>query len=90
VWSLDTFGQYLIATNAEDGRIFEWALDPDEPATLIEAAPTHNRALVTTEEGFIFALGAGNPRLVAWADQQSDTDWTADPTRQAGSFPIQK
>lgn len=90
VWSLDTFGQYLIATNAEDGRIFEWALDPDEPATLLEAAPTHNRALVTTEEGFIFALGAGgNPRLVAWADQQSDTDWTADPTRQAGSFPIQ-
>lgn len=90
MWSLDTFGQYLIATNAADGRLFKWELDTNTPAVPLEAAPTNNRALVTTEEGFIFALGAGgNPRLVAWADQQSDADWTADPTRQAGNFPIQ-
>lgn len=90
VWSLDTFGEDLIATNAEDGRIFKWTRDTGAAAIAIAGAPANNRALLTTEEGFVFALGAaGNPRLVAWADQQSDADWTADPTRQAGDFPIQ-
>lgn len=90
VWSLDTFGQYLIATNASDGKLYKWELDTNDPAAELTDAPQNNRALVVTEEGFIFALGsAANPRLVAWPDQQSDEDWAPDPTLQAGNFPIQ-
>jgi hypothetical protein len=90
VWSLDTFGQYLIGTNASDGKLYKWELDTGSPAIELADAPEHNRALVTTEEGFIFALGAdGDPRVVRWADQQSDSAWAPDPTVQAGSFPLQ-
>jgi len=65
VWSLDTFGQYLIACNPDDGRILEWQLDTAANAAAVSNAPTGNSAVVVTEERFLFALGAGgNPRLV--------------------------
>jgi hypothetical protein len=91
VWSLDTFGENLVGVSSADGLIYRWDRNTGTPAVaLTGGAPTNNRALVVTEEGFLFALGAGgNPRLVQWADQQSDSDWTVDPTLQAGNFPLQ-
>lgn len=91
VWSLDTFGQKLIATNGDDGKIYEWDVDTSVQATLIDAsAPTGVRGVVVTEEGFPFALGVGtDPRVVAWPNQFSLTDWTPGEPSQAGSYALQ-
>lgn len=90
VWSLDTFGENLVALNNADGSLYQWTLDTSSAAVVVSAAPVNNRALVVTEERFALLLGAaGNPRLVQWADQESLTAWTPDPTIQAGNFPLQ-
>ena len=90
VWSLDTFGQYLIACNPDDGRILEWQLDIAANAAAVSNAPTGNSAVVVTEERFLFALGAGgNPRLVQWCDREANTVWSPLDTNEAGSQELQ-
>jgi hypothetical protein len=90
VWSLDTFGQKLVACNAADGKIYEWDAGDLSVATVIAGAPEGVRSIVVTEEGFLFALGVeNNPRVIAWPDQFSLTDWTPGEPSQAGSYSIQ-
>ena len=89
-WSLDTWGEYLIGCSSKDGKIYEWALNSAVIATVIANAPLYNRAIVVTEERFVFALGAGgNPRKVAWCDRENNTVWTASATNEAGDFELQ-
>lgn len=89
VWSLDTWGEYLIGVMADDGKIYQWTLDPGVVAAVVTNAPTA-RAILTTAEGILFALGAdGNPRNVAWSDQRDNTVWTPSATNQAGDFDLQ-
>lgn len=90
VWTLDTFGEDLLACLSEDGRIFEWGRNIAAPATALGGtAPTGNQGVVVTPERFIFALGAGgDKRKVQWADQESKTVWTPTATNQAGDFNI--
>lgn len=89
-WSLDTWGQYLIACSTADGRLLQWQLNTAADAVPIANAPTDCVGLLSTEERFIFALGAGgDPRKVAWCDQEDNTLWTAASTNQAGSQILQ-
>ena len=89
IWSLDTWGEDLVGVMAEDGKIYEWDLNTAAGAVVITNAPTA-RAILTTEQGILFALGAaGNPRNVAWSDQRNNTVWTPDATNQAGDFDLQ-
>src|SRR5690242_12607072 len=89
VASLDLFGQYLLFCTADDGKIYEWQLNTAVIAAAVSSAPTA-RALVVTDEEFVFALGAaGVSRRIQWADQASLTTWTPDSTNQAGSFDLQ-
>jgi hypothetical protein len=89
-WSMDTWGQYLIACSSKDGKIYEWQLNTGTPAAAITNAPVGNGAIVVTEERFIFALGAGsNPRLVQWCDREDNTDWTPTAINQAGDLELQ-
>lgn len=91
-WSLDTFGEYLIACSDADGKLYEWQLGFATPtlAAAITNAPTSCAAVMSTAERFIFALGAsGNPRKVAWCDQENNTVWTPSTTNQAGDFELQ-
>lgn len=89
-WSLDNFGEFLVAANPADGRLFQWNLAAASPATVIAGAPINNAGLVVTEERFLFALGAGgNPRLVQWADRETLTDWTPAATNEAGDIELQ-
>jgi hypothetical protein len=87
-WTLDTFGQYLVAVSPEDGKLYIWQLDTDTPAAQIDNSPTC-RAVVVTPEGFIFALGTTDPRTLGWCDQRNPTLWAPDATNQAGDFPLQ-
>jgi len=89
-WSLQSWGQSLIACSNADGKIYEWALNGATPAALIANAPVGNRSVVVTDERFLMALGAGgNPRNLAWSDREDNTVWTAAATNEAGSIELQ-
>jgi len=88
-WSLDTWGEYLVGCSTKDGRLLEWQLNTANDAAAITNAPTSCVGLVTTQERFLFALGAsGNPRKISWSDQENNTIWTAAATNQAGDFEL--
>jgi len=89
-WSLDTWGENLLACSSKDGKIYEWALNTGVAAAAVTNAPTGNNAIVVTEERFVFALGAGgNPRKVQWSDKENNTSWTPAATNEAGDFELQ-
>lgn len=89
VWSLDTWGEYLVACAECDGVLYEWTLDTGVEAAPIANAPVDNYALCTTDERFLFALGAGgNPRKVQWSNREDNTDWTPTALNQAGDLEL--
>ncbi|MDF3607549.1 hypothetical protein PE067_16195 [Paracoccus sp. DMF-8] len=86
-WSLDTWGQNLIAVSTADKRILEWPLSG--LAARVTNSPLCTAAMVT-DERFLFALGADeDPRKVAWSDRENNTVWTADATNEAGDMLLQ-
>ena len=90
-WSMDTWGEYLIACSNADGKIYEWQLGFSTPtlAAVITNAPTSNKAVLVTAERIMFALGAGgNPRKVQWCDQENNTLWTPAGDNQAGDYEL--
>lgn len=89
-WSLDNWGEYLVACHTEDGRLLEWQLNTGVKAAAVANAPTNNSGIIVTEERFIFALGAGgNPRKVQWCDREDNTTWTPAATNEAGDIELQ-
>ena len=88
-WTLDNFGELLVACNDHEQSIYEWQPGGGMDATEIANAP-QAKAIFVTNERFIVALGAdGDPRRVAWNDQENRTTWTATSTNQAGDLNIQ-
>jgi hypothetical protein len=90
-WSMDTWGEYLIACSNADGKLYEWQLGFTTPtlAAVIANAPTSNKAVLVTAERIMFALGAGgNPRKIQWSDQEDNTVWTPAGTNQAGDYEL--
>ena len=90
-WTLDTWGEYLLGCSDHDGKIYEWQLDFSTPtvAAQVSNAPVNNKAVMVTSERIVFALGAGgNPRKVAWSDQEDNTSWTPTSLNQAGDFEL--
>jgi hypothetical protein len=89
-WSLDTFGQYLIACSSSDGKIYEWQLDNASAAAVLSNAPINNTAIMVTDERFVFALASGgNPQKIAWCDRENNNLWTPAATNQAGDIELQ-
>lgn len=89
-WSLDNWGENLIACNAQDGKIYEWTPPTAAALTAVSNAPTGCLGILVTNERILMAFGASsNPRKVAWSDQEDNTTWTADATNQAGDFELQ-
>ena len=90
-WSIDNFGEDLIACHYDDGRILIWDSSAlPATASALTNAPTDNLAIVVTEERFIFALGAGgNSRKVQWCDREASTTWTPAATNEAGDIELQ-
>ena len=90
-WSMDTWGEYLVACSNADGKLYEWQLGFTTPtlAAVITNAPTNNKAVLVTAERIMFALGAGgNPRKVQWCDQENNTLWTPAADNQAGDYEL--
>lgn len=89
-WSLDSWGQYLLACSNADGKIYEWQLNTGAVAAVLSNAPTSNTAIYVTDERFVFALGAGGVgNKVQWSDQEDNNTWSAAATNQAGSLTLQ-
>lgn len=92
-WSLDNWGENLVACAPHDGRIYEWE-PPDTGDPIVEAqqianAPTDCRGIIVTEERHLVAFGAdGNPRKVAWSDQEDNAEWTPSATNAAGDLEL--
>ena len=88
-WSLDTWGEMLIACSVADGTIYEWDLS-DPEAVAVTGAPTDNLGAVVTDERFLVALGAGgNPRRVQWSDREDREVWTPAASNEAGDYDLQ-
>lgn len=89
VWTLDTWGEYMVGVRDDNGTIVEWQTDTADRAEPVTNAPTAN-ALVVTEKRILMAIGADDvPRRVSWSDQEDNTVWTPAATNQAGSFDLQ-
>jgi hypothetical protein len=89
-WSVDNWGENLVACSSADGVIYEWTLNTGTPAAAVVNAPVDNLAMMVTAERFLFALGAGgNPRLVQWSDREDNTTWLASDLNEAGDLELQ-
>lgn len=89
-WSLDTWGENLVACSSVDGALREWDLNVANNAEAITNAPTGCAGLLVTEERFLVALApGGNSRRVQWSDREDNTTWTAAATNEAGDIELQ-
>ena len=89
-WTLDNWGQELVACSNADGDLYAWDLNVAKNGVTIPNAPLNNLSLIVTEERFLFALGAGgNPRKVQWSDREDRELWTAAATNEAGDLELQ-
>lgn len=93
-WTLDNWGEDLVACSSFDKRILYWEGDVADDAATITASsglvPTGNTGIIVTAERFLFALGAdGNPRKIQWCDREDLTDWQPAVTNEAGDIELQ-
>ena len=93
-WSLDNYGQLLIAS-PRGGPIFYWQpLGPSQTALIFNNAPTANNGVfVAMPQRQLIAYGSTftgqiDPLLVRWSDVGDPNLWTAASTNQAGSYRI--
>ena len=95
-WSLDNWGEYLIASPV-GGEIFYWnPSDTNGHAVVVPNAPLINEGcFVAMPERQIVAYGSTftgfqDPLLVRWSDIGNFTNWVGTVVNQAGSFRIPK
>ena len=98
MWSLDNFGNKLIAT-ISDGATFEWNSNAtgatSTRATLVSGAPTATQfTLVSTPDRHLVCFGTEttigttstqDDMYIRWSSQESLTTWTPTSTNTAGT-----
>jgi len=98
-WSLDNFGQILVAT-IKNGKTFTW--NPSTPgrltirATVVSGAPTKSiMTIVSDRDRHLFAMGTEStigdtttfdPMLIRFSNQEDISTWTPKVTNTAGTF----
>jgi hypothetical protein len=89
-WSLDNWGQNLVACSTSDGKLYEWSLSFNSDAQVISNAPINNVGLIVTNERHLVALGSGgNKRKVQWSDAEDNTVWSASADNLAGDLNLE-
>ena len=95
-WTLDNWGQILIA-NPKGDPIFQWDPTSGNPtAQIITNAPSTNQgAFVAMPQRQIVAWGStftgiSDPLLIRWCDVENFDSWIPALTNQAGSYRIPK
>ena len=98
-WSLDNFGQILVAT-IKNGKTFTW--NPSTPgrltirATVVSGAPTKSiMTIVSDRDRHLFAMGTEtiigdttsfDPMLIRFSNQEDISTWAPKVTNTAGTF----
>ena len=103
-WSIDNFGQLLLAMTSADGRLLQW--DPSVGGVMTEVTSTdtgtgfapRGRLFVVTQERFVQIFGmvddgtvdGGSARRFGWCDQENPESWNfSDVTSQAGFLDVE-
>ena len=98
-WSLDNFGQQLIAT-IKNGKTFTWDAGAANPlenrATVMTGAPTASRMTIVSDRdrhvvhlGTETSIGVGgtqDPMFIRFSDQEDFTTYAPTSTNTAGTF----
>ena len=98
-WSLDNFGQQLIAT-IKNGKTFTWDAGASNPlehrATVLTGAPTASRMTIVSDRdrhvvhlGTETTIGSGStqdPMFIRFSDQEDFTTYSPTSTNTAGTF----
>jgi hypothetical protein len=103
VWSQFNFGENLIFA-PRYGGIYWWeaasgfgvrAVRLDSLGGASDVPVTQSCITISDVSRFVIAFGcndyissAANPLLIRWSDQEDATNWTPDPTNQAGSLTL--
>lgn len=96
-WSLDTWGEDLIASN-RDGKIYYWDATTSVAAraSAIDTAPVSNKAVFVHPNRHVVALGTvpvggseGDPLEIRWSDRDDPREWGISAGTRAGSFRLQ-
>jgi hypothetical protein len=95
-WSLDNWGETLIASPL-NGPIYQWsAISGNPTALIIPEAPSVNKGcFVAMPQRQIIAWGSTftgiiDPMLIRWCEVNDYSNWTALITNQAGSYRVPK
>ena len=82
VWSMDNWGENLVAIASHEGKVYEW--EPGDPqASIITQAPEGGSALFVTPERHLVVF---RNKEVIWSDRENNTVWAPSSTNLAGSF----
>jgi hypothetical protein len=98
-WSLDNFGQILVAT-VKNGKTYTWNPSTPSPltirATVVSGAPTKSiMTIVSDRDRHLFAMGTESiigdttsfdPMLIRFSNQEDISTWTPKVTNTAGTF----
>jgi hypothetical protein len=100
IWSLDTWGEDLMACPLPGGPIFYWdkSNGTSNRATEITNAPDGNAFILTSAiDRHLIAFGAvpvgsanQDPLVIRWCDQNNFNDWTPDANNTSGERRIDK
>lgn len=89
-WSMDNWGEYLVACSTTDGKIYEWQLSFGTAAQVVTNAPDDNVGIIVSNERHLVCLGAdGNKRRVQWSDAENNTVWTPSANNLAGDLDLE-
>jgi hypothetical protein len=92
-YSLDNWGEDLLAMVSTDGRLLRWK--PSDPpgtkAIVVPGAPTGNRLFVVTPERHVMLMQmGGNYAQFGWCDQEDVQNWAfTDLASMAGYYSIE-
>ena len=103
-WSLDNFGEDLIAVSDADGNLYELDVSAfaSNPSTTVATKvidnaqvtdnrnwPTAIKSIVVTAERFVMCLAPNNSRKVQWCDRENVYQWYPEITNEAGDIELQ-
>lgn len=88
-WSLDMWGENVLAAYENDGPIYEHTPSGTE-ALPVSNSPEDLADIVVTSERIVMAIkNSPEIREVIWSDREDNTEWAPAPGNYAGSFKLE-
>ena len=89
-WSLDKYGQYLLALPS-GGTLYQWQMNIANRAAAVANAPATGLYMFVTYQRIVVVLGAdGDFMNMKWCDDDDNTVWTPAATNTANTRRLQE